>query len=447
MKRREFISAGAAGLGLSARAFAEQLLDQKPKRVGVIGPGWYGKCDVLRLIQVAPVEVVSMCDVDKQMLSEAAGIVASRQASKKTPRTYGDYREMLKERDLDICLIDTPDHWHALPMIAAVEAGADVYVQKPISVDVVEGQSMLAAARKYGRVVQVGTQRRSTPHLAEARDTIVQDGKLGKVGLVEIYSYGRGGGQDPPDMDPPVYLDYDMWTGPAPMRPFIRGKHPIGWRNYMEYGNGTLGDMGIHMFDMTRWFLNLGWPRRISSSGGILIHKGRKSNIPDTQTVVFDYDDLKVVWQHRNWGQPPDPKYTWGATLYGERGTLKASVYSYDFTPLGQGPAIHKDVAYELDKYPEDNTEPRLEKHCAPAIRAHMQDFLRAIATRGKPVADIEEGHISTSSCILGNIALTLGRTLAWDSAAGRVARDDEANAMLRRLYRQPWVHPEPNRV
>jgi hypothetical protein len=164
--------------------------------------------------------------------------------------------------------------------------------------------------------------------------------------------------------------------------------------------------------------------------------------------VIFDYDDLKVVWQHRYWGGPaPDPKYPWGATLYGDRGTLKASVFSYDYTPVGQGQAIHKDVTYELEQYPEDKTEKDLEKHCAPAIRAHMKDFLSAIATRGKPVADIEQGHISTACCILGNMALKLGRTLAWDPAQGRVTGDEEATRLLRRPYRQPWVHPEPRQV
>src|SRR5205085_12162414 len=163
--------------------------DKKPPRVGLIGCGWYGKSDLFRLIQVAPVEVVSLCDVDKKMLADAADLVAERQKSKKKPRTYGDYREMLKEKDLDIVLVGTPDHWHALPMIAAVEAGADVYVQKPVSVDVREGEAMLAAARKHKRVVQVGTQRRSTPHLVEARDTIVREGKLGKVALAEVYCY------------------------------------------------------------------------------------------------------------------------------------------------------------------------------------------------------------------------------------------------------------------
>jgi predicted dehydrogenase len=163
MNRRRFLETGALALAWSRLpAYAAELADQK-KRVGLIGSGWYGKCDLIRLIQVAPVEVVSLCDVDKRMLSDAADQVAGRQASKKRPRTYGDYREMLKEKDLDIVLIATPDHWHALPMIAAVEAGADVYVQKPISVDIVEGRAMLAAARIYKRVVQVGTQRRMPP--------------------------------------------------------------------------------------------------------------------------------------------------------------------------------------------------------------------------------------------------------------------------------------------
>src|SRR5881628_1357742 len=189
MNRRRFLRTSAAALAWShlSRHAAEALGENK--RVGLIGCGWYGKSDLFRLIQVAPVEVVSLCDVDKRMLEEAAGLVAQRQALKKKPRTYGDYRAMLKEKDLDAVLIATPDHWHALPMIAAVEAGADVFVQKPISVDVIEGQAMVAAARKHQRVVQVVTQRRSTPHLAEAKEKVLQAGKLGKIGLVEICCY------------------------------------------------------------------------------------------------------------------------------------------------------------------------------------------------------------------------------------------------------------------
>jgi predicted dehydrogenase len=444
MDRRQFLAAGAAGVALSAitrHAYARAA--ETPKRVGLIGAGWYGKCDLLRLIQVAPVEVVSLCDVDSTMLAEAAEIVASRQASKRKPRTYGDYRELLKEKDLDIVLIATPDHWHALPMIAAVEAGADVYVQKPISVDIAEGQAMLAAARKHQRVVQVGTQRRSTPHIIEARDRIVKPGLLGNISHVEICCYYHMRARNnPPDTDPPENLDYEMWTGPAPMRPYNALVHPRRWRAFMEYGNGIVGDMCIHMLDMVRWLMDLGWPKRVSSSGGIFVGKESKANISDTQTATFDFGDLNVVWTHRTWGNPPDTQYPWAAFLYGDKGTLKVSVNSYDFLPWGKGETIHKDVVLELEQYPEDQTEKDLEKHVAPAIRVHMRDFLSAIESRGKPVADIEQGQISTTSCILANMAMKLGRTLTWDEQNGRVTGDEEANALLARPYRKPWVHP-----
>jgi predicted dehydrogenase len=441
MNRRQFLYT-SAGLALSATA---AYAADKPRRVGLIGPGWYGKTDLFRLIQVAPVEVVSLCDVDRQMLARAAELTATRQASGKKPRTYSDYREMLKEKDLDIVLIATPDHWHALAMIAAVESGADVYVQKPISVDIREGQAMLAAARRHNRVVQVGTQRRSTPHIVEARDRFIREGKLGKIGLVEICCYYHmRATENPPDTAPPAYLDYDMWTGPAPMRPYNKLVHPRGWRAFMEYGNGIIGDMCIHMFDMVRFMMGLGWPKRVSSEGGILVDKQSKANISDTQTATFDYDDLKIVWQHRTWGAAPDPdpNYAWSATFFGDKGTLKASVYSYDFVPEGGKGAVHKDVTYEFEQYPIDKTEPDLERHVAPAIRYHLKDFLAAIDARSKPVADIEEGYISTTSCILANMSMQLGRTLAWDPQAGRIVDDEAANQLLARPYRTPWIHP-----
>lgn len=451
MDRRNFISSSAAAIAAStslSRLAAGQPADSKPRRVGLIGTGWYGKADLLRLIQVAPVDVVSLCDVDSNMLAGAAEIVAQRQRSKQKPRTFGDYRKMLAEKDLDIVLIATPDHWHALPMIEAVKSGADVYVQKPTGVDVLESQAMLNAARKYDRVVQVGTQRRSTPHLIECRDRIIREGLLGKIGLVEVYCYYHMRSQkNPPDTTPPDYLDYEMWTGPAPMRPYCSLVHPRSWRAFMEYSNGIVGDMCVHMLDMVRWMLELGWPTRISSVGGIMVQKDAKANTTDTQTATFEYDDLNIVWQHRSYGHAPDPDYPWGATFYGEKGTLKASVHRYDFIPHGSGKAIHGDVVMELEEYPEDKTEKDLERHVAPAIRGHMIDFLNAIDDRSKPVADIEQGHISSASCILANNAMQLGRTLAWDPKTHRVKGDQEANELLARPYRAPWSHPDPDDV
>jgi len=447
MNRRQFLQSTAAAVAATAlNAHVAYAADQKPFRVGLIGSGWYGKCDILRLIQIAPVEIVSLCDVDKKMLAEAAEIVAGRQASHKKPRTYTDYREMLKEKDLDIVEVATPDHWHALAMIAAVESGADLYCQKPISCDVVEGQAMLAAARKHKRVVQIGTQRRSTPHLIEARDKVIKQGLLGNIAYVEICCYYQMRERsNPPDSTPPENLDYEMWTGPAPMRPYCGLQHPRRWRAFMEYGNGIVGDMCVHMLDMVRWMMELGAPKSVYSDGGILVDKKSKANISDTQTATFDFDNVKVVWTHRSWGSPPDPKYPWAAIFYGDKGTLKASVNSYDFYE-GQKPTpkLHGDALLEYDKYPEDKDEKDLERHVASAIRWHWKDLLAAKESRGKPVADIEQGYISTAACILANLSMQLGRELKWDAQKGQIANDEEANKLLRRPYRSPWVHPEP---
>jgi predicted dehydrogenase len=452
MNRRIFLQTSgvaAAGLALSRYThYAADFADMK-KRVGLIGCGWYGKCDLWRLVQVAPVEIVSLCDVDKKMVADAADLAATRQLSKKKPRIYGDYREMLKEKDLDIVLVGTPDHWHALPAIEAMKAGADVWVQKPTSVDVVESQAMVAAARKYQKVVQVGTQRRSTPHLIEARDKVIKEGKLGKITYVDICCYwGMGRGGNPPDVPVPANLDYELWTGPAPMRPFNRRTHPRGWRAFMEYSNGIVGDMCVHMLDMARWMMDLGWPKSIYSTGGILVEKSSNANTTDTQTAVFDYPEVKIVWNHRTYGGMPDKDYPWSATFYGDKGILKASVFKYEFFPNGKDkPELQGTPLFEYEKYPEDQTERDLEKHCASAIRWHMQDFLKAIANRTKPVADIEQGATSTISCILANLSCQLGRSLAYDPATGKVVGDDEANRLLARPYRAPWQHPEPGKA
>jgi len=449
MNRREFLKAASAGLALSAFGGTAPLFAAgKPKRVALIGTGWYGKSALFRLLQIAPVEVVALCDVDSRMVAQAAEMVAARQASKKTPRTYGDYRELLKREELDIVHVATPDHWHALAMIAAVQAGADVYVEKPISTDVIEGQAMLAAARKHKRVVQVNMQRRSTPHLIEAKDRVIKEGLLGKIAYAEVCCYypmrARGVPQYP---EVPDYLDYEMWTGPAPMRPYNSWVHPRGWRAFMEYGNGIMGDMCVHMLDMVRWLLDLGWPQRISSSGGILVDKDSKANSNDTQNATFDFGDIPVVWTHRSWGTAPDPEFPWAGFIYGDKGTLKADVHKYEFIPRGSGERLSGKALYEYDKYPEDETEKDLERHVAAPMRRHWQNLLDMIETRGRPVSDIEEGYITATSCILANLSCQLKRTLVWDPQKGHVVGDDEANRLLARPYRAPWEHPDPKRV
>jgi predicted dehydrogenase len=451
INRRRFLQGATASLALTTfGAYGLDIINpQKTLRVGLIGTGWYGKSDLFRLIQVAPVEVVALCDVDKNLLNGAAAIVAQRQKSGKTPKLYGDYRKMLSENQLDIVLIGTPDHWHALQTIEAIKSGANVYVQKPISVDVMEGEAMVAAARKYNKVVQVGTQRKSTPHLIDAKKNIVDAGLLGKISHVEMCCYFHMRNNGNPAIQPvPDFLDYEMWTGPAPFRPYDGLPHIRWWRTFTEYGNGIMGDMCIHMFDTVRWMLDLGWPKRITSSGGIYVQTEGKSNIADTQTAVFEYDNLNCVWQHRTWGTPADPQYPWSFKLYGDKGTLAASTMQYDFTPQAEGvEKIHKDVVYEKEKYPEDLTEERIELNAAPATRLHMLNFLKAIEEKGRPIADIEQGHISTASCILANLSMKTGRPLVYDPKKRIVVGDAEATKLLQRAYRQPWIHPDPTKV
>lgn len=449
--RRRFLFDTSAAVALAAfKANSFNLFSGPPiRRVALIGTGWYGKSDLFRLIQVAPVEVVALCDPDKQQLNKAAEMVSERQKNRKKPTVYGDYRKLLSEQKPEIVLIGTPDHWHALTTIDAMKSGAHVYVQKPISVDVLEGEAMLAAARKYKRVVQVGTQRRSTPHLMDAKKNIVDAGLLGKISHVEMccYYHMRNNG-DPAVQPVPDFFDYEMWTGPAPLRPYDGLPHIRWWRTFMEYGNGIVGDMCIHMFDAVRWMLNLGWPKRISSTGGIYNDKTGKSNIADTQTAVFEYEELNCIWQHRSWGTPADPEYPWSFKIFGEKGTLCGSTMKYDFIPAGKGEKIHGDVLFEKEKYPEDLNEPGIELNAAPATRLHMLNFLEAIDKGIRPVADIEQGHISTASCILANLSMQLGgRHLIYDPVKKEVVGDTEATKLLQRKYRSPWIHPLPANV
>lgn len=450
MQRRDVLKAGLGGaaslLAIQTRAFA--LADEASPRVALIGCGWYGKTDLFHLIQTAPVEVVGLCDVDSRAAGEAAELVSGRQKSKQKPPTYGDYRKLLAEQKPEIVLIGTPDHWHCLPMVEACKAGADVYVQKPISYDVVEGQAMVAAARKYNRTVQVGLQRRSTHHLLEARDKYIRSGALGKIAYVDIHSYYGGGGDFPAPQAPPDYLDWEMYVGPADWREYSPGIHPRAWRSCREFSNGQTGDLCVHLFDVVRYHLDLGWPKSISATGGALMRgSDSKSRLHDTQTALFDYGDIQLVWTQRNWGENPDPNYPWGATLYGDKGTLKISVWSYDFIPKGRGERVHVDWLDESDKYPEDKEHKETEVFAAPATRAHMKNLLEARRESKRPVADIEQGYISSSCCILANLSMELGRSLKWDAEAGRVVGDDEANSRLARKYRGDWKHPTPENV
>ena len=443
--RRDFIKHSGSVLALSALSpyTLDVLQRAKPWRVSLIGTGWYGTSDLLRLIQVANIEVVGLCDVDSRQLHKAEMRIRSRISSKYKLPTYSNYQDMLRQQQPEIVLIGSPDHWHALQAIDSIKSGAHVYLQKPVSVDVLEGEAILATARKYNKVVQIGTQRRSTHHLIDAKNKIINEGKLGKVSHVEMCCYYHMRANKSPAIQPiPDHLDYENYVGPAPYRPYDGLPHRGWWRALMEYSNGIMGDMCVHMYDTVRWLLDLGWADQVYSSGGIYMQKDSKANTADTQTAIFSHKELNCTWQHRSWGPPTDPEYPWGFFIYGEKGVLKGSVNKYEFIPNDGKNIISQDVLFEREDYPEDINEEGIELHVAAATRAHMADFLMAIETDNRPVADIEQGHISTANCILANMSMKLGRPLKYNPTNQTIEGDEEATKLLKRGYREGWTHP-----
>ena len=437
MRRRDFLAALPA---LATLPVPPELPRPSRYRVGLIGCGWYGKNDLFRLTQVADVEVVGLCDVDQRMLADTAARLPAYLPGA-GPRLYADYRHLLRREKPDLVLIATPDHWHALPAVAALKAGAHVYLQKPTARDVRESEAILDAARRHKRVVQVAFQRRSTPHLVAAKRRFVDSGRLGAVHQARLCCYYHMRDAAVREAQPvPGHFDYDAWTGPAPLLPF-KGLPHRRWRAFRAYGNGIVGDMATHMLDTVRWLLDLGMPEAISSAGGIYAQTDADATITDTQTATFHFPKLEAVWQHRTYGPPADPDYPWGFALYGSKGTLKGSVHRAEFLPLN-GEIERLEAVYERESYPLDLVEPDIELHAAPATRAHLRDWLAAIDEGRPPVADIETGHLSSIACLLANIARDHGRTLRYDSNERTFRQHTDLNAALRRPYRAAYRHP-----
>lgn len=421
----------------------------KSPSVGVIGSGWYGGVNLNSLVQYAGAHVTALCDPNTKHLDESLKLVAGLQSA--VPKTFADYHDMLADDVPDIVIVATPDHWHALPAVAAMQAGADVFLEKPIGVDVLEGEALVAAARKYDSVVQVNTQRRSWPIYGKVKKEFIESGRLGDIGLVETYCFigmGRGGSSEAAPV--PDHLDYDAWTGPAPMLPFKRRKESRGWRRYQAYGNGIVGDMAVHQVDVARWMMGLGWPTKISSTGGIRFPEDSDATTTDHQHCVFEYPDLTMTWEHRTWGTPLRKSNhwsdNWGVRFIGTAGTVDVTQLHYTFTPTGSGEVeTHHVLSPDGDPANADFRKDYLQQDAAEEKHAH--DFMAARASRGRPVADIEEGHISSASCQLANVALELGRPVRYDPVSRTVPGDPEATRLLARNYREGYEHPDPTKV
>ncbi|RMH68122.1 MAG: gfo/Idh/MocA family oxidoreductase [Bacteroidetes bacterium] len=427
MHRRAFLKTSAAGLAYAAVPILPHRRRARYRTV-LIGTGWWGMNILREAMAAGQSEVVGLCDVDRRHLDDAYAEV--ERLSGDRPKRYTDYRELIAETRPEIAIVATPDHWHALCAIAAIEAGAHVYIEKPISHTIDEGKAIVRAARAHERTVQVGTHRRVSPHNISGMQ-FLKSGKVGDIGMVRMFvHYGGGPGEVTPDEEPPPELDWDMWLGPAPYRPFNPRIHPRGFRQFLDYANGQLGDWGIHWLDQLLWWSEEPWPRHVYSTGGRFIREDN-TTAPDTQIVTYAFESFSAVWEHRLYAANNAEHHNIGCYFYGTEGTFHMGWQDgWTFYPTRKSqPIIHEN--------------PQLHKPDDQNIRELWADFLDAIETGRRPVCDIEIGYRATNMSLLGMLSWKLGRSVEWDGERGVIVGDEEANRLLRRPYRAPWVYPE----
>jgi len=418
--RRTVLSSGAAALLLRAEG--------KRHRTALVGTGWWGMNILGEAMASGQSQVVALCDVDENQLNPALDKVVKLSGDQ--PKRYKDYREMLAREKPEICIVATPDHWHALCMIEAVKSGAHVYVEKPICHTLREGRAMVNAARAAGRVVQVGTHRRVSPHNRSGIE-FLRSGKAGRIGMVRAFvHYGGGPGRKVEDSEAPAGLDWDFWCGPAPLRAYNKALHPRGFRQFLDYANGTIGDWGIHWFDQVLMWSEEKYPRKIYSVADRRVRQDT-TDAPDTQVATFEFESFTCVWENRNYAANNAEQHNLGVYFYGTEGTFHMGWQDgWTFYPVAKGAApIH--VNPQLNK-PDDQN-----------IKELWADFLDAIRTNRRPVSDIEIGQRSTNLSLLANVSVRAGKSLDWDGAKEMITNDAAANQLLERRYRNPWKYPQ----
>ena len=423
MRRRDFIKTSTAGSTL-AIGFPLIKFNQPKFRLAVIGCGWWGNNILHEAILSERVEVVGLCDVDEQALKDTLQKVSDANAGQ--PKTYIDYRECIEDSDPELVIIGTPDHWHALGAIAAINAGAHVYLEKPISHTIDEGKAILKAARSKERVVQVGTHRRVSPHNITGMD-FLRSGMVGEISAVKCFvNYGQGHGEITEDSTPPAGLDWDMWLGPAPYRDYNARIHPKGFRNFLDYANGTIGDWGIHWFDQVLWWTEERYPKNIFSSGGRFI-KQDNTDAPDTQLAIFQFENFTLHWENKACTPNANESANVGCYFYGTKGTFHMGwLDGWTFYPKGGGKPIHQEASLHA---PDQQN-----------IKELWRDMIEAIDKKRLPVCDIEHGYLATNISLLAMISLQTGRSIEWDGKT--ILNDPEAEALMRRAYREPWEYP-----
>jgi predicted dehydrogenase len=438
--RRQFLgTAAAVSAGLAAPvAGADEKKKVSPNEkvvIALIGCGGMGRYDLDDFLRLPDFEVAALCDVDPRQIGPAMDLVKKHQRPAHKVQVEKDFRKVVERKDLDAVVIGTPDHWHPYIFIAACASGKDVYCEKPISHNIVEGRAMVNAARRHKRVVQIGTQQRSGKHFQDAVK-FVQGGRLGHVFMCRTWitnQTGPEGAGNPPDDNPPPGVDYDLWLGPAPKRPFNVNRFHHQFRWFWDYGNGLCNDWGVHLNDVILWGMKVQAPLTVSAVGG-KEEMQDNSDTPDTLDVYYEYPGFTHVYTVRR-----------GRTLFGFHGMGHGMEFegSNGTLTLDRGRWVVTPAGDQLTAEKHGGSEQHF---------AHVQNFLHCLRHRGEQAAsDIEAMHRATTTCHLANISYKIRRRVYWDAENERCYRgydpdakkflheDAEANAYLLREPRQPW--------
>lgn len=437
--RRHFIktiAAGTAGAGLalglpttgSARSHRRIRGANDRIRVGLIGMGRQARGHTRAFMSEADAQVVALCDVYTPNLQYAATLAPEAD-------TYTDLRRLLDRPDVDAVVISTPDHWHALATVMACDAGKDVYVEKPTAVTIGESRKMVEAARRHDRIVQVGTQQRSDRHFQQAAQ-LVRDGGLGDVTFVRTWNYSNdlpAGFGHRPDGPPPPGLDWALWLGPAPRVPFNANRFGVfldadrqferwaTWRYFWDYAGGLMTDWGVHLLDIVQWATGADYPLAVAAMGG-KFHVLDNRDTPDTLQVTYQYPGFLCVYENRVCNSYPMDGQHYGIMFHGTKGTMLLNRSGFTITP---------EPGSSLEPMKVENTG---------AERSHQRDFLDAVRSRKAPICDIEIGHRSSSTAMLGNVAYRTGRRLTWDGAREAFVGDPDAARLLTAPYHGAWT-------
>ncbi len=436
--RRTFIKQSSAALAggsiasvLPVGSQAAKLFSANEKiTLGVIGCNGMGFSDLTAHLKIPNVECAALCDVDANVLEKRASEVEEMTGTR--PKSYGDYRKLLEQKDIDAVIIGTPDHWHCLTMVDACEAGKDVYVEKPIANSIEECNLMVKAGERYNKIVQVGQWQRSDEHWDQAL-AYVNSGKLGKIRLVKAWAYMGWVPPVPavPDLDePPAGVNYDMWLGPAPERPFNKNRFHFNFRWFWDYAGGLMTDWGVHLIDMVLAGMNATAPQSVIASGGKFAYPDDAQETPDTMQAVYEFDNFNLLWEHAMGIDLGPYGRGHGVAFIGNQGTLVVDRDKWEII------SETEDGKYKTEALPTQY------RRGPSGLDKHAVDFIESIKTREKPICSIEVGRLAAVNAHLGNVAFKTGRKVYWNEEQGQFKDDAEANALLKAEYHGRWKLP-----